>query len=363
MIPINRQTIPTVHCSLARSGQRYFSIATAIACIFLSSCSDERWTVPESSLQAESTTRALDVRKVIDALPQSEKEAQANWTNAVGAFGAFYSEDILRIGAANDPETIQKIKEFSVHPDVVPIESAIDSTSGSAQTLARNESQLSQALHRFHYFLPSESTPRITWMNSGFNFAIYPTSSHLGIGLEWFLGPENPLVQTLPPQMFPQYMRAKMEPERIPATAMRGWLLVHFSERFYDSSKCINELLYWGKIMFLLEKCLPQESRSNLLDWSADDLQWAEANEQSIWLELQPQDMLFNSNRMEFGRWFDEGPFTRIGGIPQEGPDRLGAWLGLRMVNDFMKENPEWSMVDLINLRDPLPIIKSYRPA
>ena len=133
MIPINRQTIPTVHCSLARSGQRYFSAAMAIACILLSSCSDERWSVPESALPAERTTPALDVRKVIDALPQNEEEAHANWTNTVGAFGAFYSEDILRIGAANDPETIQKIKEFSVHPDVVPIESAIDSTSGSAR--------------------------------------------------------------------------------------------------------------------------------------------------------------------------------------------------------------------------------------
>ena len=158
MIPINRQTIPTVHCSLACSGQRYFSAAMAIVCIFLSSCSDDRWAVPESSLQAEPTTPALDVRKIINELPQSEKEAQADWTNAVGAFGAFYSEDILRIGAANDPATIQKIKEFSVHPDVAPIESAIDSTSGSPETLARNEEQLSQALHRFRYFLPSEPT-------------------------------------------------------------------------------------------------------------------------------------------------------------------------------------------------------------
>ena len=73
--------------------------------------------------------------------------------------------------------------------------------------------------------------------------------------------------------------------------------------------------------------------------------------------------MLFNSNRMEFGRWFDEAPFTRIGGIQQEGHDRLGAWLGLRMVSDFMDENPEWTMSDLINLQDPLPIINSYRPA
>ena len=65
---------------------------------------------------------------------------------------------------------------------------------------------------------------------------------------------------------------------------------------------------------------------------------------------------------MEFGRWYDEGPFTRVGWIPQEGPDRLGAWMGLQMVQDFMDDHPDWTMEDLMNSRDPMPIIKSYRP-
>ena len=361
MISFNRQTILTTHCS--RAQRLSLLSAGAMACLLFNSCSDGRWDVPESALQPEDASRTLDVRKIIAELPENAEEAFATWTASTGAFGPFYTEDILRIGAADSTKTVEKLKQFRIHPDVSPIELAIEATSGSASNLAKNGRQLCLGFDRFHHLLPNEITPRIAWMNSGFNFAVYPTSTHLGIGLEWFLGPEHPVVKSLPPSMFPQYMRAKMKPDRVPATALRGWLLVHFSERFYDSSHCVNELLYWGKMMFLLQKCLPNTSLSNLLDWSEEDLQWAQKNERSIWLELQPQDMLFNSNRMEFGRWFDEAPFTRIGGIPQEGPDRLGAWLGLRMVSDFMDENPEWTMSDLINLQDPLPIIKSYRPA
>jgi hypothetical protein len=35
----------------------------------------------------------------------------------------------------------------------------------------------------------------------------------------------------------------------------------------------------------------------------------------------------------------------------------------LRMVTDFMNANPELDMNELMEMRDPLPIIKSYRPA
>tara|TARA_B100000768_G_scaffold172381_1_gene180572 strand:- start:15199 stop:16299 length:1101 start_codon:yes stop_codon:yes gene_type:complete len=361
MISINRQTIPTAQCLRVR--RIFGNAAMVLAAFVFSSCDDQRWVVPDSALRHTEVDQPLDVRSVIANLPDSSDQALAIWKDATGDFGIVYTEDILRIGQASAPTTIDKLKAFALHPDVTPIEAAIDSTSGSDKALAEYETHLLQAFGRFRYFMPEESTPKITWMNSGFNFAVYPTPTHLGIGLEWFLGTDHSIVQSLAPHMFPQYMREKMQPARIPAAAMRGWLLVHFSERFYDTSQCANELLYWGKILFLLEKCMPNESLSNLLDWSPEDLLWAVENEQSIWLELQPQGMLFNANRMEFGRWFDEGPFTRVGGIPQEGPDRLGAWMGLRMVSDFMDDHPDWTLSDLINTRDPLPIIKSYRPA
>ena len=141
-------------------------------------------------------------------------------------------------------------------------------------------------------------------MNSGFNYAVYPTEGTLGIGLDWFLGPEHPIVGTLAPHMFPQYMRNRMQPDLIPAAALRGWLLVHFSNPWYRSERCVDELLYWGKILFILEQCLPDTPQHSLLDWSQADWDWAEAHERDVWLELQPQDALFASDRLEFGRWF-----------------------------------------------------------
>jgi hypothetical protein len=98
------------------------------------------------------------------------------------------------------------------------------------------------------------------------------------------------------------------------------------------------------------------------MDWSTESWQWATDNERQVWLELQPQSELFETNRMEFGRWFNEGPFTRAASIPQESPDRLGAWIGWQMVQDFMADHPEMLLSELIALTDPVPVLKSYRP-
>lgn len=205
MISIKRHTILNRHCS--RVQQHIWCTAAALTLVLFNSCSERRWDVPESELEPYSQSQTLDVRNVILNLPASPRESFAAWNQATGAFGSVYTEEILKIGAANRPETVEKLKAFAAHPDVTPIESAIDSTCGSSAELAFYGKRLSEGIDRLHFFLPHETTPRVTWMNSGFNFAIYPTPTHLGIGLEWFLGSDNPLVQTLPPSMFPQYMR------------------------------------------------------------------------------------------------------------------------------------------------------------
>jgi hypothetical protein len=65
---------------------------------------------------------------------------------------------------------------------------------------------------------------------------------------------------------------------------------------------------------------------------------------------------------MKFNRWFQEAPFTRVGDIPQESPDRLGIWMGWNIVEDFMAQHPELAFEELMTEEDPLILLKSYRP-
>ena len=193
-------------------------------------CGEERnFHVPASAFDAD-VPEPVDVRAVM-ALGDFDA-----WQSATGAFGYAYTEDILRIGAGDDPATVAEFETFLTHPNVAPIEAAIDSTSGAPERLAQSETELIRAFQRFHHWFPEAQLPQLMWMNTGFNYAVYPTDEHLGVGLEWYLGADHPIVSTLPPEMFPQYMRNRMEPNRISASAFRGWLLVHFSDPWYRTT-------------------------------------------------------------------------------------------------------------------------------
>lgn len=343
-----------------RTGQAI--CAVVMMSMWWSSCTtDARWEVPSTAFHYP-ISKAFHLSDVVASLPLDSGEAVAIWQERTGAIGTVYTEDILRIGPATAPHTMAELQRFLAHPEIAQIEAAIDTTSGASLLRATHETTLERAIQRFHHFFPEEPVPGVVWMNSGFNFAVYPTEEHLAIGLDWFLGPEHPIVSTLAPHMFPQYMRERMRPDLIPATALRGWLLVHFSDPWYRTERCVDELLYWGKVMFILEQCLPEVPSHMLLDWTAEDWAWAAAHERDIWMELQPQDALFSADRLEFGRWFSEGPFTRIRAIPQDSPDRLGAYMGWRMVREYMRANPQTPFSELMAMTDYGPIIKAYRP-
>ena len=122
----------------------------------------------------------------------------------------------------------------------------------------------------------------------------------------------------------------------------------HFSDPWYRTDRCVDELLYWGKVLYIMEQCMPDAPKADLLDWTPEAWVWAEAHERDIWLELQPQDALFDTDRTQFGKWFNEGPFTRYGAIPQDSPTG-SAYMGWRMVSDFMDKHPEVDLAALWN--------------
>ncbi len=325
-------------------------------------CDSNPWAVSPSDIRLKQAWEPLNLVELVKSLPTDSIAAVELFLKETGAFGSHYAEDILRVGPAEAPSSLAQIRGFATHPEVLPIFAAMDSISGSPECKAYHEGKILDAFKRFHSHFPEKTIPQLIWMNSGFNHAVYPTNEHLAIGLEWFLGDNHPIIQSLPPHQFPKYQRERMSPEYISASAMRGWILVHFSNPWYAPETCADELLFWGKTLFILEQLMPDTEPHLLMDWRAESWQWATENERQVWLELQPQSELFETNRMEFGRWFNEGPFTRAASIPQESPDRLGAWLGWQMVHDFMDDHPEMPLSELIALTDPVPVLKSYRP-
>ena len=81
-----------------------------------------------------------------------------------------------------------------------------------------------------------------------------------------------------------------------------------------------------------------------------------------VWVELRQRGVPLHHKAHGHPRWVADAPFTKAGAVPQESPDRLGWYMGLRWVEDFMLRHPEMSLSELMDQHEVLPFLQSFRP-
>jgi hypothetical protein len=107
-----------------------------------------------------------------------------------------------------------------------------------------------------------------------------------------------------------------------------------------------EQVVRWGKILYLTQAAYPEKDPSIIMRYSDVDYKWAIENEYSLWKYLVDEKLLFSINELNVKNLLKEGPFTI--GLPEKGPDRLGQFLGFRMIQKYMEVN-EVTLEQLIN--------------
>ena len=339
----------------------HLSVCVLAAAVWVS-CASDPTRIPTEGVRLPADHQVVDWMEVLHDLPKGQNRAKAlaHMTEAHPEFWPTWCEDILQLGDARDSVTVDVLRQFLT--EMRPMLEAIDSTSGQENVLRRETEALLDGLKRHQVLFPQDPVPDVVWMPSGFNFALYPTPTCLAVGLDWFMGPTQPLLQELPPSQFPQYRLNRMKPEWMASDAMKGWLLVTHQHRIPPGTRTADLMLFWGQILHLTSLCMPDATPSQLLNWTSEEWAWAEANERAIWAQVQPQERMFNDNPREVMRWFQEGPFTRVGDIPQESPDKLGAYLGWKMVQAHTAARGDLPVDGWFMAQDPQPFLRTYRP-
>jgi len=220
------------------------------------------------------------------------------------------------------------------------------------------DSALNQAFGKIVGWFPGKRVPEVYYFNSGFNVGIWPDSNLVGIGLEWYLGKENKMVKSLPPD-FPQYQRDNMDRKYLPGDAVKGWLLVNCYQPKV-AGNLLEYMVYYGKVYYLTEAALAPIADSVLFSYSAKQMDWCYKQEEHIWKELVKNDLVYSTADKELRRFTTDGPFTP--GLPQDGAPMAGIYLGWKMVAGYMAKNPDTKPADLMNKVSATEILKAYKP-
>ncbi|MBL8002223.1 MAG: hypothetical protein JNL05_09705 [Flavobacteriales bacterium] len=273
-----------------------------------------------------------------------------------GEFFRIYVEQILQGAPVSDPRLPMVLMRFAQDPDWRAAQNAADSVLGDLEPQRR---QFEDAFTRLKALFPDSLTPRLVAFNSGYNYGIVPTSDVLAFGVEWFIGPDQPVVKLLAPENFPQYVKDRMRPGMLVPSALKGWLMVHYT-RDVQGADLLTNLVETGKVMVLLDAILPEADAADKLAFSPQQLAWCEANEFNVWKSILDEQFLYSRKDEVVARFMNDGPFTN--GLPRESPGHIGEWIGLRMVQAYLKENPKVTLPELLAMTDPQPVLRAYKP-
>ncbi len=249
----------------------------------------------------------------------------------------------LGVGPLQDSGTTRRIKLFVNDPFISRIEKRIHE---KFSNLSAQKANITEGFRYLKYHFPQGKVPsNIVFLNSYFASNAFCTENEIGISLERYLGAKTDVITELPDPIF-QWIKDGMDAQYLERDALTAWIMTHYVPEIKGNTA--EQIIRWGKIIYLTEAAFPNEDKAKIMRYSKEDYQWALENEFPFWEYLVKEKLLFSDNQRDQANFLNEAPFTI--GLPEKGPDRLGQFLGWRIVHSYMKENPDTKLSDLVNI-------------
>ena len=240
----------------------------------------------------------------------------------------------LRIGQVEDTAFYNSIKKFREDTSIIKLEKHIENAFLEKSIM---ENRIVAGFKHLKYHFPDGKIPKhIAYLNTLFSAGVYCTQKEIGIGMERFLGDSNEIIQQLNPQYHYDWMKKAMDAKYLERDVLTGWIATHYIHE--ADGNLAENIIRWGKIIYLTEACFPAEPSEIIIRYTPEEYTWALENENLFWQYLVEEKLLFKIDDRIKMNMLSEGPFTP--GLPnQEGPDRLGQFIGWRMVQKYMEKN------------------------
>lgn len=332
---------------------RNVSVLVILSVLFIS-CGDNRLDVDVSDIESD-----LEIMRFEQDLAAYLSDTSVNDLTPIrkqyGEFFDMFTHQVLGIPQENDTMIAMNLRFFLKDPEVAEVMADVDSAFSDVKDIKK---EMDSFLKHYRYYYPDKEVPKVVTYVSAFNYAVITTHETIGIGLDMFLGKDYVFY---PRMGLPKYLSNRFSREYAVVSVIRGWYESDYDVR--DVKKeLLSQMVYQGKLLYYLDAMAPDMADTLKTGYSAEQLTWCEENEASIWAFFIENKLLFNTSPSEYLKYINEGPTTS--GFPKESPGKVGAWIGYRIVQQYMKKNPDITLVDLLNEKDANAILEKsgYKP-
>ncbi|PWH86511.1 gliding motility lipoprotein GldB [Brumimicrobium oceani] len=194
-----------------------------------------------------------------------------------------------------------------------------------------------------HHFGQQLVPENIFYINKLFS-NISCSDINIAVGLENYISPDSEVIATIPNEELYQWQKNRMQIEFLERDILLNWIQVQLFDEL--DANLAEHLIQAGKILYVLNAAFPNSKEAYVLRYSDQQYNWALENEASVWNYLVEQQMLFKTDISARTNFLNEGPTTV--GLSKDSPDRIGQFLGYRIVKGYMSNNKALSLQELI---------------
>ena len=129
--------------------------------------------------------------------------------------------------------------------------------------------------------------------------------------------------------------------------------------QFDNRTDFLSQMIFKGKIMYFLDLVLPEISAADKLRYNKTQFKWCQENEKNIWTFFIEKELLFSTEIKRFNSYINYAPFAK--GMPKDSPGRIAYFVGWKIVNDYMQNNPTSSLQALMQNTNSQEILQQSR--
>lgn len=288
---------------------------------------------------------SLEFVFVDDALLSEDKiEVQTAHNHFLKTLGNIYRYELSMNLQQREVDTaIGAVMRFYQSPYVQSLEAE---KKGLVSQVEAKKSELEKAFAYYKFHFSNAPIPtKVAFMNKMFS-GIKCSDSIITVGLENYLGAENEVIQSIPSDQLYNWQKERMDIHFLNRDIAIAWVQAHLFNEIDDM--LIKHIIQAGKVLYVVQALFPSSPPEYILRYSTEDYKWASANEKMFWEYLVKEEMLFKNGIRERINFLNEGPYTI--GISDKSPDRMGQFLGYKMVKNYSSKNKNLSLEELLNL-------------
>lgn len=208
---------------------------------------------------------------------------------------------------------------------------AIDSRLGS---LDSTETILGKGFRKLASLTNDTLIPEIYGVILPVNQSVITSDRSILLGLNHYLGPDFEGYDG-----FYDYIRNTKHKGRIPADVAEAWISAKHPFISGTGTTLLERMVYHGAMLHIIRDMYPETPLHILLNTTPEKVQWLAENEKSIYAIILENKYLFSTDPVIASKFINPAAATLL--ISENAPGMTGRYIGLRIVDSYLKNNPE----------------------